>query len=54
MYLFRNGLIRSIGCLTKDQEVADIWTAWELLSAHVNLLLGKFETFVCDFKLHLE
>ena len=39
------------GCLSKDQEVADIWTAWELLSAYKNPLLGKFETLVVRQKL---
>ncbi len=34
-----------IGRLTKDQEVTDIWSVWELLSAYVNVFFGKFETF---------
>ncbi len=49
-----------IGRLTKDQEVNDIWSVWDLLYTYINVFFGKFETFserilfVWDFKLPLE
>ncbi len=43
-YLEEGDRKQLIGRLTKDQEVTDIWSVWELHSAYINVFFGKFET----------